>query len=327
MNIDPILEQVGVKKPTPQPTWLEQFARQKGIIDDPEKKEWWKNLLISPASTLTSEYSMAAALLPYKKLIEQPAVTRPWYNAAPEDSAEHYTNKLKQLAKKLGIKVFKPVAKSNVIPQLSDSFTIPDAVKSYYSDKGNLRSNWKKFTLKDVISPDKWFLRQSTKLPSSVDPSKYQHIISTPENLHPGILAKEMGTLQQSPIMQKLRTPAEILSVLGISSPTITNDDEAARKLTIGGTVAQMPLLAAEMDAMSQGSNILRRVGATGNKVHFPWLGLPNHAITMAMPSMAYLAKKHLFGGYNAPGTSLPNGVNALMSQPNSNLGTTDSSP
>mgnify|MGYP000555989688 CR=1 FL=1 len=320
MNIDPILEQVGVKRPTPQPTWLEQFARQKGIIDDPEKKEWWKNLLISPASTLTSEYSLAAALLPYKKFIERPAVTKQWNSLVPEDSADHYTKQLKHLAKKLGIKVFKPADHANVVPQLSDSFTIPDAVKNYYSDKGNLKSNWKKFNLKDILSPDKWFLRQSTKLPTSVDPTKYQHIISAPANLHPGILAKEMGTLQQTPIMQKLRTPAEILSILGISSPTVTNDEDAARKLTVAGTVAQMPLLAAEMDAMNQGSNILRRIGATGNKAHFPYLGLPNHAITMAMPSMAYLTKKHLFGGYNSTNKPLPyDGINALTSQPGSN--------
>ena len=108
-----------------------------------------------------------------------------------------------------------------------------------------------------------------------------------------------MGSLIQNPVFKKLRAPAEIMSVAGIGAPTLSNDEETAQNLAAGGTALQLPLLAAELDAASHGSNILKRVGATGSRINFPYLGIPSYAITTAIPGLAYLAKKHLFGGYN----------------------------
>lgn len=295
MNLDPLLEQLGLKRPGIKPTWLDQLSANMGIIEDPDKKEWWKNFLIAPASTLTAEYGGAAALLPYKKLIERPAISSRW---AIRPNDVDFRSRLKALATKLNIHIHNTPANS-IIPQVSDSFTLPNASSEFYTANGNLKSNWKKFTSKDILSPDKWFLRQSTNLPTKLDVSKYNHIIAAPGNIHPGMLAKEIGSLAQNPIFRKMRTQAEILSILGIGAPTITNDESTSKNLAAVGTAAQLPLLAAELDAASKGSEILRRVGAKGNKVHFPYLGIPAYALTTAMPSLAFAAKKHLFGGFN----------------------------
>lgn len=296
MNLDPLFELVGAKKPEVKPTWLENLARDMDITEDPKKREWWKTYLIAPASTLTAEYGAASSLLPYKKFIERPAVASRWGHQTSD--AVDYSGKLREIAKSLGVKIV-DTPPSKLIPQINDSFTIPDAARDYYTQKGNLKSNWQKFTIKDILSPDKWFLRRSLNMPKKLDTKSYQHIINAPSNIHPGMLAKEMGSLMQNPVFQKIRTPAEILSILGIGAPAMTNDENTAQRLAIGGTVAQLPLLSAELDAASHGSNLLKRVGATGSRVMFPYLGIPAYAISTAIPSMTYLAKKHLFGGYN----------------------------
>jgi hypothetical protein len=317
MNLDPLFELIGAKKPEVKPTWLEDLARDMDITEDPKKKEWWKTYLAAPASTLTAEYGAAASLLPYKKFIERPAVTSRWAQHA--DGSVDYGNKLREVAKSFGIKMV-DTPPSKLIPQINDSFTIPNAAKDYYTSKGNLKANWKNFTLKDILSPDKWFIRQSLNMPSKLDPGTYQHIINAPSNLHPGMLAKEMGSLIQNPIFQKIRTPAEILSILGIGAPAMTNDEDTAQRLAIGGTVAQLPLLSAELDAASHGSNILRRVGASGSRALFPYLGIPAYAISTAIPSMTYLSKKHLFGGYNQQQPNINHaGFSEFTSSPDTN--------
>lgn len=137
-------------------------------------------------------------------------------------------------------------------------------------------------------------------------------------------MAHEAGHATQPKI--HLNRAGRLLGIAGSAGGSLgamaSSNEDTGRMYALGGTLANVPTLASEIDASVRGDNMLQKIRkATGAnrppagaynpeqlnwKRHLPrhggspYIGLPTYLMTAGAPMIAHYAKK-LLGGYNSP--------------------------
>jgi hypothetical protein len=135
--------------------------------------------------------------------------------------------------------------------------------------------------------------------------------IATGLNEAPGPIAHEIGHFNGP---KKLMTKANVIgsniasrlgSGLGTMGALWSSNEDNSRNAGLAGSAANIPTLAAEVDASIRGGSLLKRLGRSRAGA---FTGLPTYGVMAATPLLAHYAKK-LLGGFSkkvAPEGVLP---------------------
>lgn len=133
-----------------------------------------------------------------------------------------------------------------------------------------------------------------------VDSSKSIHITpKTKDYFKPGILAHELGHVEQSKLLRSGAMHGIGKIGVGASGLTaaFTGNESTAKKAALAGAGLSAGVIASEISATARGIKHLRKGGIKGLRSLTPGVGLATYAAMAATPALTYKVKKAL-GGY-----------------------------
>jgi hypothetical protein len=170
------------------------------------------------------------------------------------------------------------------------------------------------------ISPDGWIARiiKRNKLPYATGvlvpqtspPGTVNGVIQPRrvQNVHAGVLAHELGHASRGRLVGSLNALGKPALLAGAVGAATLNDEEAAKKSMLAGTVGGLATALTEIDASRQGSKILRHAKTLPNYKYMtggfkrgfrgsPYVGVPTYLLSALLPLATFYTKKSL-GGY-----------------------------